>query len=121
MLALKYQLGCAAALIAAPVLQAKLDWSQTTVQATASAQDKTVQAEFSFRNAGDRPVELVRLETSCHCTTAAPDHWKVAAGAQDVIRATLWIGGRTGRIDEWIEVATDAGDAARLHLVVLSK
>lgn len=111
-------LGCTLALIATPIARAELTWSRTTVEISATSQDKTVQADFPFRNGGAKTVAITGLDCSCHCTTAVPDHWKVAPGAKDIIHATFWVGGRTGRFDEWIQVATDGPDAARLHLIV---
>lgn len=89
-----------------------LTWDAMEKTLTAKAGDLAVSADFTVRNDSDQPVEIKRVLTSCHCTTAPPPRtpWILAPGASDVLHVTVDLMGRRGGLTKTIYVGSSAGE-----------
>ena len=88
-------------LFAAPSSLAQLQWPELQVERTAEVGAESATGTFAFTNAGEQPIEITQVRTSCGCTTAALDQTTYAPGdpgRSGAITATLTLGARTGVI-----------------------
>jgi hypothetical protein len=80
-----------------PATTAMTDTSQfTTVQWLDSTKDfgrieegQKLEVSFRFRNAGDKPLVIQRVQPSCGCTVAEQPTEPVAPGAEGLIKAVF--------------------------------
>ena len=49
---------------------AALSWDVMSIDAQVAADDKKASHAFTFTNAGDAPVAIERVKSSCRCTSA---------------------------------------------------
>lgn len=70
----------------------------------------TVSCEFSFKNQGDAPFIIQRVQTSCGCTT--PDYTKepVLPGKEGKIKVTYSTVGRPGTFNKDVTVFSNVAD-----------
>jgi Protein of unknown function (DUF1573) len=102
---------------ASPSMAAGLQWERESIEATAQPGQKVVHVEFPFRNAGDRMVTILSVETSCRCTSADTSKKIYAPGEKDAVSVDFAVGGWTGVVDKDVTVTTDGPE---LKPVVLS-
>ncbi len=86
---------------------AALEWKATTLSFTTAPFQTTQDVVFEFRNAGNKPVALLRLDTNCDCLTASADQRTYAPGASGKISARFTIGDRLGLYERTVTVVTD--------------
>jgi hypothetical protein len=55
-----------------------------------------LEVAFRFKNSGDKPLVIDRVQPSCGCTVAEEAKEPIAPGSEGVIRATFNSEGRTG-------------------------
>lgn len=95
-------------LISAPFAFAQLKFDKTIVELSATQNDNTVKGDFTFKNDGDYPVTIKKLETSCSCTTAALDKKTYQPGESGTIKSEFTIGHHEGEVvEKYITVTTD--------------
>jgi len=87
--------------------QAQLKWDREFVDLRASPEDGGVDIRYPFVNAGNRPVSVQKLKSSCGCTTATLAKSTYAPGERGEVVARLEIGNRVGFNDKNIVVTTD--------------
>jgi hypothetical protein len=83
-------------LLLALTVRAELKWDKLVQEFQRTPSDKSVEAHYTFRNAGQTPVTIQWLRPSCGCTTAKLDKKTYAPGEQGEIVAKFNIGGRHG-------------------------
>jgi hypothetical protein len=67
-----------------------------------------VTGEFPFKNVGDYPITIKKIETSCSCTTAKIDGKTFKPGESGEVVATFTIGKHDGQVvEKYIYVTTD--------------
>jgi hypothetical protein len=88
-----------------------LKWECDSLEATAQPGQRVVHVQFPFRNAGDKAVSIVSLETSCRCTSAYTLKKSYAPGEKDVVGVDFTVGGWTGVVDKEVTVTTDGPEA----------
>ncbi len=91
----------------ASTASAQLKWDKKEFEYHATLQDTNSVARFTFQNAGDYPVTIASVTTSCGCTTATLDEKKYAAGEKGEITADFKFGNRVGKQEKTIVVQTD--------------
>lgn len=71
----------------------------------------SVTCEFSFKNTGNAPLIIQRVQTTCGCTT--PDYTKepVLPGKEGTIKVTYSTTGRVGVFDKKVTVFTNVPDS----------
>lgn len=92
-----------------------------SIDAGRLSEDDTPQSfDFSFRNAGSRPLVITRVETSCGCAVAHFDRRPVLSGASGRITVVYNPHGHPGKLLRRIYVYTDSSAAhpsARLEIM----
>jgi hypothetical protein len=95
-------------------------WENRTAELTAAPADQRLEAHYSFRNMGDRPVKIRGFHTSCGCTAASAAKDEIAPGAKGEVTVVFDIQGRIGRFNESAEVEIEGEkDDAMLALTVV--
>ena len=74
----------------------RVDWDSRTLEFHPTLKETVLTADFTFTNAGNRPVRIEDVKSGCGCTTALPDKKDYAPGEKGHITATFTIGERTG-------------------------
>lgn len=87
--------------------RAELKWEQTQIELHPAVGDKEAVGHFKYKNAGDTPVRIKSVKTSCGCTAAQSQKDQIAPGESGEITATFKIGGRTGTQVKSVTVETD--------------
>jgi hypothetical protein len=97
-----------AACLGTPAARAAgLQWQTERVEAAALPGQRVVHAEFPFRNAGDRTVTILSVETSCRCTTADTAKKSYAPGERDAVLVDFTVGANEGVVEKTVTVTTD--------------
>lgn len=105
---------------AAPTAEAagRLEWNRTDVAVTAKPGQKVVHVDFPFRNAGDQPVNVVSVETSCRCTSAESSKRTYAPGEKDTLGVDVALAGQDGLVVKSVTVATDGPELQPVCLTI---
>ncbi len=61
------------------------------------AEGKKLEVSFRFRNSGDKPLVIQRVQPSCGCTVAEQPHEPVMPGKEGEIKASFNSEGRVGQ------------------------
>ncbi len=77
-----------------------------------------VEARFEFRNEGDAPLVIERVDTSCGCTAAVLSERNIAPGKKGVLKATFDSRGYQGPVTKYIFVTTNDPQAPRAELQI---
>ena len=72
---------------------------------------ESVQATFTLRNAGDEPLHINHVRTSCGCTTSRLDKRELAPGEETPLTATLSLRNRSGPQHQRVTIASNDPDA----------
>lgn len=80
--------------------------------------EKEVVGEFKFTNAGDSPLAITRVHSSCGCTVPEKPADPVAPGAGGVIPVVYRPADRQGRQTQTVQIETADGKTHELRLVV---
>ena len=84
-----------------------LEWKTTSLTLATAPFQTTQDVVFEFKNAGTKPVTLLRLDTNCDCLTASAEQRSCAPGASGRISARFTIGDRMGVYERVITLVTD--------------
>src|SRR5690606_38133008 len=80
--------------------------------------EKTITAEFKFKNTGDSPITVTSVHSGCGCTVPEKPPEPIAPGASGIIPVVYKFGERQGPQSQQIEVGTADGKTHRLRLSV---
>ena len=94
------------ALLFPAMIHAKLKFTQTSVLVKATNEDKTLHSKFDFINAGDEPVYVLSVASSCECTVPTLDKREYAPGESGEILVNYNIGINEGNQSQTITVIT---------------
>jgi hypothetical protein len=89
------------------LLRAELKWEKTQEQFDVSASQDVFVARYPFVNAGDKPVTIKNVKTSCGCTSAKLAKEVYAPGERDDVIVSFLLRGRRGPQEKHISVKTD--------------
>jgi hypothetical protein len=97
---------------------AQLSWTDKKLELTSDSTAPTLEGRFHFVNSGAKPVDIIRVTTSCGCTSAnlGQRHFEPGKGGDIVITYTR--GSRTGTQTNLIAVQTGDPQPIMLTLVV---
>lgn len=102
---------------AAPVA-AQLAWDSQQLALRSDSTAPIVTGRFHFVNAGTKPVDIVRVVTSCGCTSATLATRHYEPGQSGDLLITYTRGGYTGLQKKLIEVETNGQPPVTLTLLV---
>jgi hypothetical protein len=97
---------------------AQLSWTNKTLELTSDSTAATLEGRFHFVNSGTKPVDILRVVTSCGCTSANLDKRHFDPGQGGDIVVTYKRGSHTGLQQNQIEVETSDQPPAMLTLLV---
>ncbi len=98
--------------------RAQLSWTNKTLELNSDSTTPTVEGRFHFVNSGTTPVEILRVETSCGCTSAKLEERHFLPGKGGDIVITYKRGSHTGLQKNLIEVETSDQPPTMLTLLV---
>ena len=93
-------------MLASP-LSAQLSWETKELSFQPMAGERSVEARYKFQNAGQSPVQILNVQTSCGCTTAGTAKKTYLPGEQGEVEVKFLFGGRRGPQHKTIVVQTD--------------
>jgi cytochrome c553 len=88
-----------------------LVWDATEKTCDAKPGDPAANFAFTVRNTSDRPVAILEITTSCHCTTATPPRWPwtLAPGETGTLRVTIDLRSRYGALNKTVYIDASTG------------
>ena len=86
---------------------ANLVFDSTVIKDTIIAGTSSYDFKFTFKNAGDTPVEILGIKTTCGCTIVKNDKDIYASQEAGEFKGTFTIGDRTGIQEKNIFIATN--------------
>jgi hypothetical protein len=97
-----------------------IQWLDSSIDYGKIPEGKQLDVAFRFRNTGQTPLVIGRVQPSCGCTVAEQPDAPVAPGAEGRIRATFNSTGRTGVNHKTLFVTanTKGSQSYSLHFVV---
>ena len=97
---------------------AGLVWESKTVELKAEPGQSSATVEFPFRNDGEEAVDVVKVSTSCGCTTASIDKRRYVPGEAGSIKGVFDFGPREGMQTKLFRVLTSDGKHETLYFKV---
>ena len=120
-----------AMIAAAAVLAAASLWAQgakpravfkeTTHDFGKVKQGDVVSYEFVFRNAGNAPLVIEKVDVTCGCTAALASEKTIASGKEGRIKATFDTRGYSGRLARYIYLVSNDGENVRRELSLVAE
>lgn len=96
------------ALVAAALsVKAELVTETPVIEVRPKPEDDSISTPFIFHNKGDRPVRVLRIQSSCSCLSAEMDKAVYQPGEKGVGKAVFRVSGFVGRHEKTIHVETD--------------
>ncbi|MDD2706830.1 MAG: DUF1573 domain-containing protein [Verrucomicrobiae bacterium] len=90
-----------------PLLHAQLKWDRQFLEFNPGVLDTNVTARFAFQNAGNYPITLIRVQSSCNCAQIRQERKTYQPGETGEIAAVFNFGIRTGPIRHDVVASTD--------------
>lgn len=102
-----------------PAVKADLKWEKPWQEFHRLPSDGHVEAKYTFRNEGKKPVTIRKVKTSCGCTSAKLAKDTYAPGEQGEVAVRFTFGDRTGAHRKVITVTSDdQPEPTELNIVV---
>ncbi|MCB1121381.1 MAG: DUF1573 domain-containing protein [Verrucomicrobiae bacterium] len=98
------------------VLSANLDFEQDKIVHQATLDETEYVAKFPFTNTGTDSIEILKVASSCGCTTALPSQRVFKPGESGEITATFDYQSRQGKQIKTIRVETNQENDPRIEL-----
>jgi hypothetical protein len=77
----------------------------------------TISTEFTFKNVGNAPLIIQRVQASCGCTTPEYTNEPVLPGKTGTIKVTYSTTGRPGALDKDVTIFTNVPDTIyKVHI-----
>lgn len=100
----------------AVMCRAEMRLDVPVVEVKPKPEDETVTVSFTFRNAGDKPVTILSLDSGCSCLSSSLDARTYEPGASGTGKAEFKVSTFTGRHEKSVTVTTD--DSAQPRWVI---
>ena len=110
--------------LSATLSAASLTFEQTTKEIDVGMDDKTVTADFVFKNSSDKTVEVARADAGCSCIQAAiKGGFTYKPGQEGLIRAAFDLTGVAGTVDKpvFVWLKGDPEDKPSIKLLMRVK
>ena len=79
-----------------PASTTQVQWLDTLKDLGTITEGQKVEVSFRFKNVGDKPLVIERVQPSCGCTVADPPKEAIAPGGEGVIKGVFDSNGRIG-------------------------
>ncbi|MEZ5387944.1 MAG: DUF1573 domain-containing protein [Prosthecobacter sp.] len=97
-------------LLLATAVRAELTLGVPAIELKPKPEDEEVEAVFKFRNAGDKPVKVLSLESACSCLSAELDKAEYQPGEEGTGTARFKVSTFVGRHEKYVIATTDDPD-----------
>jgi hypothetical protein len=94
-----------------------IEWLETHKNFGKITEGQKVEVAFRFKNTGNKPLVIERVQPSCGCTVAETPKEPIAPGAEGVIKAAFDSNGRIGTQHKSIYVEANTNDKKNHELV----
>ncbi|MCH7870098.1 MAG: DUF1573 domain-containing protein, partial [Planctomycetes bacterium] len=81
-------------------------------------QGASLSREFTLKNTGDAPLEILEVTSSCSCTAVKPERTRLAAGESTVFLVSIKTHTRTGPVNAVVTVKSNDPLNPRVQLAV---
>ena len=108
---------------ASPLAGAGLEWEQDLVIRQGALEEEHVDVVFRFRNAGNEPVSIERIEASCGCLLPSLEQKHYAPGEGGELKALMDVSDQAGTEEKSILVWTNGSaqpDVLKLRVTMPS-
>jgi hypothetical protein len=97
-----------------------IEWIDSTKDYGKINEGQKLDVSFRFKNTGDKPLIIIRVQPGCGCTAAEPPKEPIAPGAEGVINASFNSKDRTGHNskDIFVEANTRGNQNHKVHFDV---
>lgn len=97
-------------LMLATTIRAELTLGVPAIELKPKPEDEEVEAVFKFRNAGDKPVKVLSLESACSCLSAELDKAEYQPGEEGTGTARFKVSTFVGRHEKYVIATTNDPD-----------
>ncbi len=97
-------------LMLATTIRAELTLGVPAIELKPKPEDEEVEAVFKFRNAGDKPVKILSLESACSCLSAELDKAEYQPGEEGTGTARFKVSTFVGRHEKYVIATTNDPD-----------
>ena len=94
-----------------------IKWIETHKNFGKITEGQKVEVAFHFRNTGNKPLIIERVQPSCGCTVAETPKEPIAPGKEGVIKGAFDSNGRVGMQHKSIYVETNTKETRNQELV----
>ncbi|WP_395745485.1 DUF1573 domain-containing protein [Prosthecobacter sp.] len=88
-------------------VHAELTLDVPVIELKPKPEDEEVATTFKFRNTGDKPVKILKLDSACTCLSATLDKEVYQPGEVGTGTATFKVTSFKGRYEKFVTVSTD--------------
>ena len=99
------------------VAHGALVWESESADLHPSLQDKDAVAHFKYKNTGDKPLVIQKVQPSCGCTVAETPEKPIAPGEEGVIKGAFDSNGRQGMQHKSLSVQANTKGTQHHELV----
>ena len=109
-------------LLSTAVCFAQLDWKTENIEVKTTPDQKSISGSYTFTNTGKTTIEIVKIATSCGCTTAELKKRRYEPGESGDIKAVLTMPPENpGDVIKYVYVKTDEKNAKLKKLRIMAK
>ena len=94
-----------------------IQWMETHKNFGKITEGQKVEVAFHFKNTGNKPLVVEKVQPSCGCTVAETPKEPIAPGKEGVIKGAFDSNGRVGMQHKSIYVETNTKEAKNQELV----
>ncbi len=99
-------------------LRAGIEFEKRELVLKPLAGERKLSARFKFKNTGDAPISIVRVDSGCGCTLPERPRNPIAPGAEGYVPVAYNAGDRQGPQQQMVTVETSDGVVHDLTLVI---
>lgn len=93
-----------------------MEWKEKSIDFGKIPEGRRLEIVYHFRNTGNKPLVISRVEPGCGCTVAETPKEPIAPGKEGVIKAAFDSNGRTGTQHKSISVYANTKGTQRHEL-----
>ena len=101
----------------------QIQWLDTAKDLGTVTEGQKLEVSFRFKNIGDKPLVIERVQPSCGCTVADPPKEAIAPGKEGEIKGVFDSNGRVGPNHKTLQVFANTAQPRELvfNVVVVKK
>jgi hypothetical protein len=104
---------------ASPAPQPRIEFPEITFDFGSVYQNEEVTHVFTFRNAGNAPLKIESVKSTCGCTAALSEAKEIAPGAASSVKVTFRSGSYRDRVTKHVTVDSNDPTQPRVTLTMV--